>query len=121
MLPAEAAAQGILTRCGQGLVGYEARAGRPAAYLLAYLRQHRHHDLPGAEDLYRRCLVFAETAQLTQGGYYVFAAAALAELAGRRGEVATARHYHALVLAHASRRAPEAGRARAYLHQHPAP
>lgn len=120
-LEAETAAQAILTKCAQGLVGYEARTGRTAAYLLAYLRQHRHRDLVGAADLYRRCLVFAETAQLTQGGYYVFAAAALADLAARQADVVAARRYHTLVLEHAARRAPEAERARAYLRQQPAP
>jgi hypothetical protein len=120
-LEAETAAQAILIKCGQGLVGYEARSGRTAAYLLAYLRQHRHGDLVGAADLYRRCLVFAETAQLTQGGYYVFAAAALAELATRQADVSAARRYYMLVLDHAPRRTPEAERARAYLRHHPAP
>lgn len=116
---AEATAQDILAKNSRGLVGYEARAGRPAAYILGYLRQHRTHDLVQAADAYRRCLVFCETAQLTSGGYYVFASAALGELAAQRQDVAAARRYYALVLTHADRRAPEYQRARAYLRFHP--
>ena len=117
---AETTAETILTKNSQGLVGYEALAGRPAAYILGYLQQHRHHDLTQARDYYRRCLVFSETSQLTTG-YYLFASAALGDLAAQQQEVATARRYYALVLAQADHSAPEYQRARAYLRRHSLP
>jgi hypothetical protein len=74
-----------LTKTSQG---YEALAGRPAAYILGYLQQHLHHDLAQAQDYYRLCLVFSETIQLTTG-YYLFASATLGDLAAQQQEVAT--------------------------------
>jgi hypothetical protein len=116
---AKATAQTIPTKNSQGLVGYEALAGRIAAYSLGYLQQHRYHDLAQAK-YYRRCLVFSETSQLTTG-YYVFASTVLGDLAAQRQEVATARRYYALVLAQADHSAPEYQPARAYLRRHSLP
>lgn len=76
-------------------MGYEALAGRTAAYIIGYLYQHRYHHPAKAQDYYRRCLVFSETIQLTSG-YYVFANAALGTLAAQQRDVAAAWRYYAV-------------------------
>jgi tetratricopeptide (TPR) repeat protein len=117
---AEATCQTILAKNSQGYVGYKARAGRTAAYMLGYLQQHRYHNPVKAQHYYRRCLVFSETIQLTTG-YYVFATAALGNLAAQQPDVATACRYYALTIAKAGKREPQYQEARAYLRRHGSP
>lgn len=114
---AEATCQAILAKHSQGYVGYEALAGRTAAYILGYLQQHQQHNPAKAQDYYRRCLVFSETIQLTTG-YYVFATAALGNLAAQQPDVAAACRYYAMVVDKASKHTPQYQEARAYLRRH---
>ena len=114
---AESTCQTVLVKNSQGYVGYEALAGRTAAYILGYLYQHRYHNPAKAQDYYRRCLVFAETIQLTSG-YYVFANAALGNLAAQQRDVAAACRYYAVVVDKAGKHDPQYQEAHAYLHRH---
>lgn len=114
---AELTCQTILAKNSKGYVGYEALAGRPAAYILGYLQQHRYHNPAKAQDYYRRCLVFSETIQLTTG-YYVFANAALGSLAAQQQDVATACRYYAVVVDKAGKHEPQYQEAHAYLRRH---
>jgi hypothetical protein len=98
-------------------VGYEALAGRAAAYILGYQQQHRYHNPAKAQDYYRRCLVFSETIQLTTG-YYVFVNAALGNLATQQQDVIAACHYYAVVVDKAGKHEPQYQEAGAYLRRH---
>ncbi|AMR25506.1 hypothetical protein A0257_22720 (plasmid) [Hymenobacter psoromatis] len=113
----EATCQAVLTQHAQGRVGYEALAGRPCAYFLGYLAQHRDQDPDRAQDYYQRCVVFSETLGRTTG-YYLFAQAALGRLAVQRRDGAAAHRAYAAVLAHADRREPAYAEAQAYLRAH---
>lgn len=114
---AEATCQTVLAKNSQGYVGYEALAGRTTAYILGYLQQHRYQNPVKAQDYYRRCLVFSETIQLTTG-YYVFANAALGNLAAQQRDVAAACRYYAVVADKAGKHEPQYQEARAYLRRH---
>lgn len=86
-------------------------------YILGQLRQYRYHNPAKVRDYYRRCLVFSETIQLTTG-YYVFANAALGDLAAQQRDVAAACRYNAVVVDKAGRHEPQYQEARAYLRRH---
>ena len=93
----------ILDKLNRGLPGYEAISGRYASYYLAYLQQYRYKNLAQAQELYQRCLVFAETSGDTQGGYYLNAHWNLAKLAQQQQDWPAATRYFSLVKDQAER------------------
>jgi len=114
----EATCRAILDKNSKGLFGYEAMAGRTASFLLGSLAEHRAQKPDQAKDYYLRCIVFAETAGLTHGGYYLHANAGLARLASKEKNVAAAKRYYAVVLDKADKKSAEYTEARAYLQAH---
>ena len=114
----EAMSRSILTKNSTGQFGYEAMAGRTAAFLLAVLAEGRPQEVAKAKDYYLRCIVFSETAGITTGGYYVRAHTGLAHQANREKDIAKARRYYAIVEDKADKHSPEYTEARAYLRAH---
>jgi hypothetical protein len=114
----EATCREILRKNSVGMFGYEATAGRTAAYLLGRLAELRPDEAAKAKDYYLRCIVFAETANLTSGGYYLHANAGLARLANREKDIKAARRYYNVVMDKADKQSPEYAEARNYLRLH---
>ena len=110
----------ILNKLNEGRAGYEASSGRVAAYYLGWLLQTKQHDPVQAADYYRRCLVFSETLGQTTG-YYVFANAALGQLAAQQQDVPAALRYYAVVVDKAGKHEARYAEARAYLRRYGSP
>ncbi len=110
----------ILDKLNQGRAGYEASSGRVAAYYLGWLLQTQHHDPVQAADYYRRCIVFSETLGQTTG-YYVFAHAALGQLAAQQQDIPAACRYYAVVLDKADKHEARYAEAQAYLRRYGSP
>jgi hypothetical protein len=115
----EAASLSVLRKYAAGQVGYEAYSGRAATYMMGYLMQHKYHDLPQAKDYYQRCLAYSEQAGVAKQGYYIFAETALARLALKESDPATARRYYRAVLEHSDNGEEEYLEARDWLRKHP--
>ena len=115
----EAASLSVLRKYAAGQVGYEAYSGRAATYMMGYLMQHKYHDLPQAKDYYQRCLAYSEQAGVAKQGYYIFAETALARLALKESDPATARRYYRAVLEHSDNGEDSYLEARDWLRKHP--
>ncbi|MGI4736861.1 MAG: tetratricopeptide repeat protein [Janthinobacterium lividum] len=94
----ELACRDVLQKYARGQVGYEAYAGRAAAYILGYLMQHQYRDMAQAKDYYQRCLVYSEQSGMANRGYYIFAETELARLAVQERDVPAARRYYRAVV-----------------------
>ncbi len=114
----ERTSRDILAKVNRGLPGYEAFSGRMASFYLGYVEQHRHRNPAAAQDYYRRCMVFCETAGQVKGGFYLFSAANLGRLSAADNNAADARRYYRLVLEKAERRSDLHKEARKYLKKH---
>ena len=113
----EQASRDILAKLNQGQAGYEASSGRVAAYYLGWLLQNKHHDPVQAADYYRRSVVFSETLGQTTG-YYMFANAALGQLAAQQQDVPAALRYYAVVVDKAGKHEARYAEAQAYLRRY---
>jgi predicted Zn-dependent protease len=105
----------ILDKVNQGYPGYEGVSGRYASYFLGYLAQHKYKDMARAQDLYQRCVVFAESTGDTRGGYFLHANWNLAKLAAQRQDWPVATRYFSLVREQAEPASDMAQEATAYL------
>jgi hypothetical protein len=114
----ERVSRDILDKINVGMPGYEASSGRYASYFLGYLMQYKYRDLAKAKDFYQRCIVFAESNNETEGGFYLFANASLAKLADQANDATAARRYHAVVADKADHKSPQYKEARIWLQKH---
>jgi len=105
----------ITTKIGAGMAGYEASSGRYASYFLGYLSQFKYRDLAQAKDYYQRCIVFAESNGETDGGYYLFANAALGRMADQAKDPVAARRYYQVVADKADRKSDQYKEAKTWL------
>lgn len=105
----------ILNKINIGMPGYEATSGRYATYYLGYLMQYKYRDIPKAKDFYQRCIVFAESNNETEGGYYIFANNYLGKIAEGEHDTAAARRYYKVVTDKADRKSDQYKEAKAWL------
>lgn len=115
----ELACRSVLAKYAAGQVGYEAYAGRAAAYIMGYLMQHQYRDAAQAKDYYQRCVVYSEQAGMAQRGYYMFAQAGLARLAVQERDEPTARRYYRAVAEQGDNGEAMYKEARQWLRTHP--
>lgn len=115
----EQACKSVLQKYAIGQVGYEAYAGRAAAYIMGYLMEQKYHNLAQAKDYYQRCVVYSEQAGITRRGYYIFAETRLARLAANERDVPTARRYYRAIVAQTDSGQEEYQEARTWLRTHP--
>lgn len=116
----ERVSRDILDKLNRGMPGYEAISGRYATYFLGWLMQNRDKDYAKAQDSYQRCIVFAEAAGHTEGGFYLYANGNLAKIAAQRKDATAARRYYQIVLDKAEHKSPIYNEAKAYLKTHKA-
>jgi len=105
----------ILNKINVGMPGYEATSGRYASYYMGYLMQYKYRDIPKAKDYYQRCLVFAESNNEVEGGYYIFANNYLGKIAEGEHDAAAARRYYKVVVDKADRKSDQYKEAKAWL------
>ena len=105
----------ILDKINAGMPGYEANSGRYASYFLGYLTQVKYKDIPKAKEYYQRCIVFAESNGETDGGFYLFANAALGRLADKEKDPTTARRYFQAVADKADHKSDQYKEAKTWL------
>lgn len=115
----ELACRDVLQKYARGQVGYEAYAGRAAAYILGYLMQHQYHDMAQAKDYYQRCLVYSEQSGMANRGYYILAEAGLARLAVQEHDAPAARRYYRAVVEQSDKGEIMYQEARKWLRAHP--
>ncbi|AIZ63833.1 tol-pal system protein YbgF [Hymenobacter sp. DG25B] len=101
MAECERVSQDILDKINRGMPGYEGISGKYAAYMMGAIMQGKYRDADKAKEYFQRCIVFAEMADDTKGGFYVSANANLASMALLDKDVPAARRYYQVVLAKA--------------------
>jgi hypothetical protein len=111
----ERTSRDILAKVNIGMPGYEAYSGRMAAFYLGYVEQYRHRNPEAARDYYRRCIVFCETINQVEGGFYLFSVANLGRIAATANNASEARRYYQLVLQKTKRKSDLYKEAQAYL------
>jgi len=83
----------IIARIDSGMIGYEATSGRYASFFLGQI-----YELQGELDLarhyYQRTVEFAEEADATESGYFMYALLNLGEIAQTKGEDNLAKDYY---------------------------
>ncbi|WBO84979.1 tetratricopeptide repeat protein [Hymenobacter yonginensis] len=105
----------ILSKLNQGLPGYEGISGRYATYFLGWLMQNRYKDFAKAKDYYQRCIVFAESTDEANGGFYLHANYNLARIAEKEKDLGTARRYYAVVQDIADKKSDQYRESKAFL------
>jgi hypothetical protein len=105
----------ILSKLNQGLPGYEGISGRYATYFLGWLMQNRYKDFAKAKDYYQRCIVFAESTNEANGGFYLHANYNLARIAEKEKDLGTARRYYAVVQDIADKKSDQYRESKAFL------
>lgn len=105
----------ILSKLNQGLPGYEGISGRYATYFLGWLMQNRYRDFAKAKDYYQRCIVFAESTDEANGGFYLHANYNLARIAEKEKDLGTARRYYAVVQNIADKKSDQYRESKAFL------
>jgi hypothetical protein len=113
----EKTCRAFLAKSNTGLIGYTPYLSRSVTYILAYILDYKYRDRKGARDLYQRCIVFSETADMLMG-YYVFANGRLAKLASQENDVLTARRYYSVVVDKGDKKDVLFTEARDYLKKH---
>ncbi|QJX47765.1 tetratricopeptide repeat protein [Hymenobacter taeanensis] len=107
----------ILDKLNQGYPGYEELSGRYATYYMGWIQQTKYKNRAKAKEYYQRCIVFSEMAELTKGGYYLYANLNLAKMAVDENNTLAARRYYQVVLDKADRSSTLYQEARDYLKQ----
>ncbi|MBC6697807.1 tol-pal system protein YbgF [Hymenobacter sp. BT190] len=105
----------ILSKLNQGLPGYEGISGRYATYFLGWLMQNRYRDFAKAKDYYQRCIVFAESTDEANGGFYLHANYNLARIAEKEKDLGTARRYYTVVQNIADKKSDQYRESKAFL------
>ncbi|AII51124.1 hypothetical protein N008_03885 [Hymenobacter sp. APR13] len=105
----------ILSKLNQGLPGYEGISGRYATYFLGWLMQNRYKDFAKAKDYYQRCIVFAESTDEANGGFYLHANYNLARIAEKEKDFGTARRYYTVVQDIADKKSDQYRESKAFL------
>ncbi|PRY11561.1 tetratricopeptide repeat protein [Pontibacter ummariensis] len=105
----------MLQRIQQEMPGYEAVSGRYASYILAYINQHKYHDLQKAEQHYKNSIVYAEMSDERDSGYYLNSYLNLARIADKRNDKATAKAYYSVVLKASEKKSANYKEAKEYL------
>lgn len=113
----EKTCRSILAKYNQGIVGYTPYLCRSVTYIMAYIQDFKYRDRASAKDLYRRCIVFAETTDMLTG-YYIFANARLGRLASLENDVPTARRYYEVVVDKGDKKSTIFTEAKEYLRRH---
>jgi hypothetical protein len=99
----ESQSKQILQRIDSGAVGYEATSGRYASFYLGQLYefQRRYDD---SKKYYLMAMKYAEDADATETGYYLYSMISLGEINLRQGNKALARKYFEAVKKRAGRK-----------------
>lgn len=113
----EKTCKSILSKYSSGMVGYTPYLCRSITYIMAYIQDFRYKDRKQAKDLYQRCIVFSETADVLSG-YYLFANARLGKMASIDNDVQAASRYYAIVLDKADKKSSIFTEAKEYLRRH---
>ncbi|GAA4018331.1 hypothetical protein GCM10022408_35110 [Hymenobacter fastidiosus] len=111
----ERTSRDILEKLNRGMPGYEAISGRYATYFLGWLMQYKYKDATKAKDYYLRSIVFAESTDETEGGFYVYAHFNLARIADKEKDLKNAVRYYAVVQDKADKKSEYYREAKAYL------
>jgi hypothetical protein len=82
----------ILNKIDSGVFGYELIEGRYASFFLAQINEQR-RNLEGAKKYYQLCIQYAERADATDSGYYLYSNLFLGQIAIKQGDKETARQY----------------------------
>ncbi|SHJ08540.1 hypothetical protein SAMN02745146_2238 [Hymenobacter daecheongensis DSM 21074] len=111
----ERTSRDILEKLNRGMPGYEAISGRYATYFLGWLMQYKYKDLAKAKDYYLRSIVFAESTNEINGGFYVYSHFNLARIADKEKDIKNARRYYAVVEDKSEKKSEYYREAKAYL------
>jgi hypothetical protein len=112
---AERVAKEILDKINHRMPGYEAVSGRYASYILAYLSEHKYHDLTQAKHHYQNAIRFAEQTNEKESGYFIYSHLHLARIYDQEKNVPQARAHYAIVKKVAERKSEPYQEANAYL------
>ena len=100
---AEPIALDILRRIDEGMFGYEATAGRYAAFFLGQIYQSR-KDFDKAEMYYLQAIEFARQQDKIDTGYSLYSMLNLGRISKNKSEKKEAKKYFKMVKKHASRK-----------------
>lgn len=101
---AEQFAEELLHNVNSGKTGYEATAGRYAAYILGYINMNYKNDIPKAKEYYQKTIEYAEQAKAKESGYFLGANTALGKLALAEKDYVKATQYYTIVANNAEKK-----------------
>ena len=111
----EKVSRSILDKLNRGMPGYEGTAGRYATYFMGWIMQNKLRDPEKACDYYQRCIVYAESTDALESGFYLYANLNLAHLAKAKQDTKMAKQYYAIIAERAGRKSDMCREAQAYL------
>lgn len=112
---AETASRNILSKIGRSQSGYEGVSGRTAAYILAYVHQNYHRNLPEARKYYQQTIDFAKQTGSYDAAYYWASVLNLGKIATAEKNYDLANTYYKEVLEHADKKSSQYKEAKAAL------
>ena len=104
---AERISKDILEKVGRTQSGYEGVGGRTAAYILAYINQLFHKNLPEAKKYYQQSIDFAKQTNALNAGYYWSSVLALGKIATEEKNYDQAQVYFKEVIDKAERKSSQ--------------
>lgn len=101
------AAQDILQRVDQKMIGYEATSGRYATYILGYYQCYVYKNLGAAKNYFNRCVQFAKETDADASAYYWASLLGLARIAKEEKAWDLAFQYCKQVMEHAEKKSAQ--------------
>ncbi|RYC67745.1 MULTISPECIES: tetratricopeptide repeat protein [Spirosoma] len=104
---AERISKSMLEKIARSQSGYEGVSGRTAAYILGYINQLFHKNLPEAKKYYQQSIDFARQTNATNAGYYWSSVLALGKIATEEKNYDQAQLYFKEVLDKSDRKSSQ--------------